>query len=82
MTEQEVYAVLTEVFHEVFMRDTIILKPEMTAFDVPGWDSYAHVELLLVVEEKFQITLSSKEIASLKFVGDMADLILKKISAR
>ena len=39
MTESGVYERLTELFHDVFFRDDIVLKPELTAADVTGWDS-------------------------------------------
>ena len=35
--EETVYKELTEVFHDVFMRDDIALTPDLTAKQVHGW---------------------------------------------
>ena len=37
MTDAEIYAALTEVFHDVFDDETIVIKPDTTAADIPDW---------------------------------------------
>ena len=69
--ESEIYAALTDIFHEVFMRDDIVLAPAMTAKDVDGWDSYKQIEILMAVEEKYGIKFRTKELDSLANVGDL-----------
>jgi acyl carrier protein len=78
LTESGVYERLTELFHDVFFRDDIVLKPELTAADVTGWDSLKQVEIILCVEERFDVKLTTKEVDSLRKVGDLASLIMKK----
>ena len=39
MTDAEVYEKLTSLFRDIFDDDEITLRPEMTADDVPEWDS-------------------------------------------
>ena len=78
MTETEVYARLTEMFRDVFLRDDIVLTQELTAADVAGWDSMKQVDLVLHVEECFSVKLTSREIDRLRRVGDFADLIMRK----
>jgi acyl carrier protein len=34
MTQDQILQKLTEIFHDVFMRDDIVLTPELTAKDV------------------------------------------------
>jgi acyl carrier protein len=80
MTEQTQSA-LTQVFHDVFDNDTIVLRPELTADDVDGWDSLAHVRLLLTVERKFGIKFNAIEAGKLKNVGELMQLIDSKLSA-
>ena len=36
---------LGEIFRELFDDDSLILQPDMTACDVDGWDSLAHVRI-------------------------------------
>jgi acyl carrier protein len=63
---------------DVFDDDDIVAKPELTAKDVPGWDSMAHVRLLLQVEREFGVKFTASEIASFKTVGDLARSIADK----
>jgi len=72
MTETEIYAELQSVFDRVFRRHDIKLKPELTAADVPGWDSFRYVSLIVATEEHFGIKLGRDEIDELKNVGDLA----------
>jgi acyl carrier protein len=79
MAEQTaIYAALTEIFNDVFMTDDMKLTPALTARDVPGWDSFKQIEIMVSVEEKFGIKLNTREIDGLKSVGDLADVIEKK----
>jgi acyl carrier protein len=74
----KIYADLTEIFNDVFMVDDMKLTPELTAKDVKGWDSFKQIEIMVSVEERFNIKLSTREIDSLKNVGDLASVIEKK----
>jgi acyl carrier protein len=78
---ETVYEKLGEVFLDVFGDEDIAVGPELTAKDVEGWDSLAHVRLMLTVERAFSIKLSAAEIGRLNTVGDLAELILRKTGA-
>jgi acyl carrier protein len=75
LTMPEVMEQLTEIFHDVFEDDSLALSPDMTAHDVEGWDSLAHVRLIIAVERHFKIKFMSREVASLKTVGELAELV-------
>jgi acyl carrier protein len=75
MDEPQVYQRLTEIFHDVFDEESIIVTPELTAKDVDGWDSLTHIRLILTVEKAFKIKFSTSEIGKLETVGDLAALI-------
>ncbi len=74
-TEAEIYAALTEIFHDVFMRDDIVLTPELTAKEVQGWDSFKQIEIIMASEEKWNIKFNTRELDSLRCVGDLAKLV-------
>ncbi len=79
MTDQaKIYETLTEIFNDVFMADDMKLTPTLSAKDVPGWDSFKQIEIMVSVEERFGIKLNTREIDSLKNVGDLAEVIAKK----
>ena len=76
----DVYPQLTEIFRNVFDDDTIVAAPELTARDVPGWDSLSHIRLMLSVERAFRVKFSAAEVGKLNTVGDLAALVQKKTS--
>jgi acyl carrier protein len=75
MDDAQIYARLARVFDEVFDDDTIEVTPQLTAKDVDGWDSLAHIRLLLSVEKAFKIKFSTSEIGNLGNVSDLVALI-------
>jgi acyl carrier protein len=80
MSEADIYSFLTDTFHDVFMRDDLVLKPELTAKDVEGWDSFKQIEIVLATEERFGIKFSTREVDSLQNVGDLVRLVSAKTS--
>lgn len=74
-----IVAQMTEVFREVFGDDDIVVTRDLNAEKVDGWDSLAHVRLLLTLERRFEIRMSAMELAHLKTAGDLADLIETKL---
>jgi acyl carrier protein len=78
MSEADIYSFLMETFHDVFMRDDIVLKPELSAKDVEGWDSFKQIEIILATEERFGIKFSTREVDSLQSVGDLVRLVSAK----
>jgi acyl carrier protein len=75
MNTDAIYSALTEIFHEVFDDDSIVLRPQLTAADVKGWDSFKQVEILIAVQERFGLKLRSREIDGLGCVGDLVEVI-------
>ena len=76
--QAKIYADLTEIFNDVFMREDMALTPELSAKDVEGWDSFKQIEIMVSVEERFGIKLNTREIDGLKNVGDLVGVIEKK----
>lgn len=79
MSETEVYATLNNIFRDVFLRDDLVLAPQLTAKDVPGWDSFKQIEILIAIEEKYGIKFRAKELDGFKNVGDLAQAVVAKI---
>lgn len=74
----DLYTRLTAIFHDVFDDDTIVVKPNLTAADVPEWDSLTHIRLVLAVQKAFKVKFSASQTAELKNVGEFAELIRVK----
>ena len=62
---------LTKVFQQVFDDDSIVLTPQTTANDIDDWDSLSHVNLILAIENHFNIRFTQKELLQQKNVGDL-----------
>jgi len=75
VTEDQIMADVTELLREVFDNPALAVSSETSAKDVPGWDSMKQVMILLAVEEKFDIQLSTREMDRLKNVGDLVTAI-------
>jgi acyl carrier protein len=75
---EDIYKRLTAIFHDVFEDDSIVVTPELTASDVPDWDSLSHIRLVLAVQKEFRTKFSAAQTANLKNVGDLAELIRAK----
>jgi acyl carrier protein len=75
---QSVTMKLEEIFRQVFDDDDIVLRNDMTANDVEGWDSLTHINLIFSVESEFSLKLTQTEILSLRNVGDFIELISNK----
>ena len=78
MTVASILSRLTPVLRDVFDNDNLVATPELTARAVEGWDSLGNVRLFLEIERAFAVRFSATEIASLKNVGQLAELIEKK----
>jgi len=77
MTREEVFERLNKVFREILDDDTIELQDDTTADDVDGWDSFEHINLVVGVEEEFNMKIPMGKVVTMKNVGEMVDIILE-----
>ena len=82
MQQQDIYAQLTPIFHDLFDDNTIVLNPGLTAADVPEWDSFNHINLIVAVEARFGVKFQTAELESMQTVGHLADLVQSKLAAQ
>lgn len=81
MTQPEALAKLQGVFDNVFL-DSPKVTPELTAKDVPEWDSLMHISLMVAVEKEFGIRFRVGEVEATTNVGEFADLIVRRMSEK
>jgi acyl carrier protein len=53
-------------------------QDDTTAKQVPGWDSFNHINIILSVEEEYKIHFKGTEILKVKNVGELQALIDSK----
>jgi acyl carrier protein len=75
----ETQQILNEVFRQVFDDDDIVISRETTANDIEEWDSLTHINLVVAVEARFKVKFALGELQTLKNVGEMIDLVNKKM---
>lgn len=79
MSKNEVMELLGKTIREVFENSSIQVSESTSAEDVDEWDSLGHISLVEKIESIFKIKFALSELMKLQNVGDMADLILKKL---
>jgi len=71
-----------DVFRDVFDDPSLMLKDEMTADDIIGWDSLAHINLIIAIERRLRVRFATAEISRLKENGaniaSLLDLVARK----
>lgn len=70
---------LQQILREVFDDAQLVISRDTSAETIEEWDSITHIQLLVVVEKEFSIKFALGELRFLTNVGELADLIEKKI---
>jgi acyl carrier protein len=71
-----------QIFRDTFEDDSLILEDSMTAHDVDGWDSLAHINLIIAVESELGIRFATAEISGLKDPSQNVGTFLKLIEEK
>ncbi len=77
---QDILQQVEVIIKKTFDNDDVSITLETTADDVDEWDSMTHLELIDAIEKHFKVRFALGELQSLKNIGDMIKLILKKTS--
>jgi acyl carrier protein len=73
---------LTGIFREVLKLPDLVLRDDLTAKEVPGWDSFNNINLIIHTEDQYGIRFKAEEVVNLRNVGEMKCIISKKISEK
>lgn len=74
-----VYERMQIVFRTVLNEPALELADDLTAAEVPGWDSLAHIGLMFSLEAEFGVTFSDNELSLLDNVGGLRKVIEIKL---
>ncbi len=78
MEESSLRTQITETFRDVLGDPKLELRDELTAQEVEGWDSISHINLIVALETRFKVKLTTGEVSKLKNVGDLVALLKRK----
>src|ERR1700675_3100690 len=79
MNRAEVIAGMQEVFDGLLL-EPVVLTPQLSAKDVPEWDSLLHISIVVAIESKFDVRFRVGELETAKNVGEFADLVVRRLS--
>ena len=81
MNRAEIITELQPIIADIVDLPDLQVSASTTATEVEGWDSLAHINLVVAIEKRYKVKFALGELQELKNVGDMADLIMKKLAA-
>jgi acyl carrier protein len=71
---------LESLFREFCNDPNLHLTRASNPYNVEGWDSIAHVNLIIAIEQEFEIRFNAEELLHLEDAGVMMDLINQKVA--
>ncbi len=69
---------IQDIFRDIFEDENLVVTNETSALDIDDWDSITHVQLLVLIEKKFGVTFTAREIQQFKNVGEIVASIQAK----
>ncbi len=81
MTNNEILSKLNDLFRDILDQPDLVLAPEATAKDVNGWDSVAHINIIVGIETLFKVKFRTAELDDVGNIGELVDLISKKTNS-
>jgi acyl carrier protein len=71
---------LNELVRALFNDDDIVLEDDTAWNEIPGWDSLAHVNLMLSVEETFGVEFDDEEVGTFATVGELKQALERRLA--
>lgn len=78
MTETDIIERIQTILRDVLDLEDLTISRATTAPEVEGWDSLAHINIIVAMEKDFDLKFALGELEDLKNVGDMIELVRKK----
>ncbi|MBS0561178.1 MAG: acyl carrier protein [Proteobacteria bacterium] len=69
---------VADIVRDVLDAPDLAIGPDTTADDVPGWDSFAHINIVVATEARFGIRFGTAEVETLHNIGDLVALVARK----
>ena len=71
---------LQQIFSQVF--GVAEVTPSTTSDDIDAWTSLTNVQLVMTIESEFGIQFSLGEFEALENVGELSELIARKVEGK
>ena len=80
MEREDVFLKVSDIIRKVLLSKNLKIDLENSLADDLGMDSLGAVEMVNMVEDEFNISITEDEMQSIKTVNDAVNLILEKAS--
>ena len=78
MTREDLAKAVTAIIGDILHNDDLVLSDDTSARDVPGWDSFNHIQIVVATEKKFGVRFKTSEIENLANFGEFITLLSAK----
>jgi acyl carrier protein len=82
MTEPEILALCTRVLRDLLADDGIELTMDTRRPDVDGWDSFAYISFIAIVEAELKIKFNIADVESFENVGAIVRNAARLVGSR
>lgn len=66
---------LVEIVRDVLGDDELVLDEHTTATQVPGWDSLAHINIMVSVETEYGVAFNTDQLSRYRNLGELQDFL-------
>jgi len=80
MKKHEIKIKVQNILREVFEEDDLEIYDELNAEDIEEWDSFAHLNLIMTLEQQFNVSFALGELQDMKNIGDLICLLEEKLA--
>lgn len=82
MNSDDILSEVRGIIADVLDQPDLQVDRQTSADNVEGWDSFNHINIVVAVEARFGIKFHTADIEELRNVGELVDLIERKLRAR
>ena len=75
MNDIDILEKIQPIFKDVFDDEELVVAAETTAADVEDWDSFAQMQIVMGIEEEFDIEIPTDAAEQIVTVGDAVEQI-------
>lgn len=76
MREKIMTEVVDMIREEIFEDISTVITEDTTREDIEPWDSFEHINILTMIEEKFDISFEATKVGEYDTVGKIVDYII------
>ncbi len=82
MNSDDILSQVRGIIADVLDQPDLKVDRQTSADNVEDWDSFNHINIVVAVEARFGIKFHTADIEELRNVGELVDLIERKLQAR